>query len=175
MKKWQHSRNYRRIRQTDGSVKNIITVDGIDVEVTDEVFLAYSQAERRERYQLEDQKKGRVLSLEQLQEDNMHLEFLTTDSVESAEEIVIAQETEKKRNELLNKLNDLMQRLTAEEYKLIYALYFEGVSARELARINNVSDMAIRKKRDRILQKLKNFYANVDIQGSHPLVFSGGQ
>ncbi len=143
--------------------------------MTDEVFLAYSQADRKERYQLEEQKKGRVLSLEQLQEDDMHLEYLTSDSVKSAEETVIAQKTEKEQNELLDKLNNIMKQLTDEEYKLIHLLYFEGISARELARLNSISDMAIRKKRDRILQKLKNFYANSDIQGSLPLVFSGGQ
>ena len=56
MENWKNTRNYRKIRQDDESVKNIITVEGVDVEVTDEVFAAYSQADRKERYQLEDQK-----------------------------------------------------------------------------------------------------------------------
>ena len=61
MKKWQETRNYRRIKDQNGIIINIITVDGVDVEVNDEVFLAYSQADRRERYiteKAEDRKQG---------------------------------------------------------------------------------------------------------------------
>ena len=44
MKNWQKNRNYKRIKDENGNViANIITIDGIDVEVTEEVFLAYSQ------------------------------------------------------------------------------------------------------------------------------------
>ena len=50
MKKWQEIRNYRRVRNENGQViANIITIDGIDVEVSEEVFLAYSQMDRQER------------------------------------------------------------------------------------------------------------------------------
>ena len=48
MKKWQKERNYRRVYDENGQViANIITVDGVDVEVTEEVFLAYSQMDRK--------------------------------------------------------------------------------------------------------------------------------
>ncbi len=58
LENWQKSRNYRRIKDAKGDVvANIITVDGIDVEVTEEVFLPYSQADRRERYQEERQEE----------------------------------------------------------------------------------------------------------------------
>ena len=51
MKNWQKNRNYKRIKDENGNViANIITIDGIDVEVTKEVFLAYSQMDRRELY-----------------------------------------------------------------------------------------------------------------------------
>ena len=74
MKNWQESRNYRRIKDKDGNIiANIITVDGVDVEVTEDVFLAYSQADRRERYIAEEVEPGRVLSLERLMEDGVPL------------------------------------------------------------------------------------------------------
>ena len=48
MKKWQEERNYRRVRNEGGEViANIITVDGMDVEVPEDVYLAYAQADRR--------------------------------------------------------------------------------------------------------------------------------
>lgn len=47
MKNWKEERNYRRIKDKNGEIiANIITIDGVDVEVTDEVFLAYSQMDR---------------------------------------------------------------------------------------------------------------------------------
>ena len=70
MKKWQEERNYRRVRNEGGEViANIITVDGMDVEVPEDVYLAYSQADRRERYITEEQSSGKLLSLEQMEED----------------------------------------------------------------------------------------------------------
>lgn len=59
MKKWQEERNYRRIYNEAGeAIANIITVDGVDVEVAEDVYLAYSQADRRERYVREEQFPG---------------------------------------------------------------------------------------------------------------------
>lgn len=72
MKKWQEERNYRRIYNEAGEViANIITVDGVDVEVAENVYLAYSQADRRERYVREEQFSGKLLSLEQMAEDDL--------------------------------------------------------------------------------------------------------
>ena len=68
MKKWQESRNYRQIRNQSGEIiANIITVDGTDVEVPVDVYQAYAQADRRERYLLEEQSAGKSLSLEQME------------------------------------------------------------------------------------------------------------
>ena len=65
MKKWQEERNYRRVRSEGGEViANIITVDGMDVEVPEDVYLAYAQADRRERYITEEQSSGKLLSLD---------------------------------------------------------------------------------------------------------------
>ena len=69
MKNWQKVRNYKRVKDENGNIiANIITVDGIDVEVTEEVFLAYSQAERRERYIIEELEPGKILSLDKKSE-----------------------------------------------------------------------------------------------------------
>ena len=39
MKKWQEERNYRRIYNEAGeAIANIITVDGVDVEVAEDVL-----------------------------------------------------------------------------------------------------------------------------------------
>ena len=47
---WKKSRNYRRVIDESGNVTPVITVDGVDVTVTEEVYVAYAQMDRRERY-----------------------------------------------------------------------------------------------------------------------------
>jgi len=62
-------------------VRRVITVDGVDVEVSEEVFLAYSQADRRERYIAEEVEPGLVLSLDKLLEDGVPLEKLGVEPI----------------------------------------------------------------------------------------------
>ena len=64
--KLAENRNYKRVRDKDGNVvANIINVFGQDVEVSDEVFAAYSQMDRRARYIGEDiPAEGPKISLE---------------------------------------------------------------------------------------------------------------
>ena len=109
MEKWQESRNYRRIKNENGEViANIITVDGVDVEVTEEVYLAYSQMDRRERYLTEDAPSGKLLSLDQMKDDGVQLDYVGTDATPSAEDSFLetedAGETEKLADMLLGAL-----------------------------------------------------------------------
>ena len=86
MKKWQEERNYRRVRSEAGEViANIITVDGMDVEVPEDVYLAYAQADRRERYITEEQSSGKLLSLEQMEEDALLPDYVGAETAPSAE------------------------------------------------------------------------------------------
>jgi len=153
---WKTQCNYRRLRQKDGSVKNIIFVDGQKVEVTNEVYKAYSQMGRQERYQ-EEQKENCVLSLERLREDNMRLEYLTNEYVPSAEEAVLAKEDEAMCAALIAKLSEAIKLLNEADRTLIHVLFMDGIPVREYARYLGVSDMAVRKRRDRILGKLQDF------------------
>ena len=93
MKKWQESRNYRQVKNDAGEIISyIITVDGIDVEVPEDVYRAYSQADRRERYVREEMEAGKLLSLDKLLEDDVPLEPLGVDLVPSAEDTTLEQE-----------------------------------------------------------------------------------
>ena len=93
MKKWQEERNYRRIYNEAGEViANIITVDGVDVNVAEDVYLAYSQADRRERYVREEMESGKLLSLDKLLEDEVPLEPLGVEMSPSAEDTAAERE-----------------------------------------------------------------------------------
>ena len=161
MKKWQKERNYRRVYDENGQViANIITVDGVDVEVTEEVFLAYSQMDRRERY-LEEQawQSGmREVSLEYLKEQGIPLHLYADDNTPSAEDVVLEKEEQHKLEVHKVQLITALAALTADEKQLIQTLYFNEVPIREYARKIGVSDMAIHKRKERILKKIKKFF-----------------
>lgn len=156
MKKWQKERNYRRIRNEAGEViANIITVDGVDVEVPEDVYLAYSQADRRERYVREEVEPGRLLSLDKLLEDEVPLESLGVELSPSAEETTLERVEYGETAAQLKKLTEALSGLDTAEHQLLQALYFEGVSAREYARQLGVYHRTILYRRDRLLEKLR--------------------
>ena len=161
MKKWQEERNYRRVRNEGGEViANIITVDGMDVEVPEDVYLAYAQADRRERYIMEEQSSGKLLSLEQMEEDALLPDYGGAETAPSAE--TEALEREDLRNLAEQKQIHLLALLSLKDTdrELINALFFDGASTRECAQRMGVSQRAVIKRRDRILRDLKKFFEN---------------
>ena len=158
MKKWQKNRNYKRVKDKDGNVvANIITVFGQDVEVSAEVFAAYSQMDRRARYIGEDIPAENEISLERTMEDGIHIETLEN-AEPSAEEICIEHENAKMREEQAKHLSVVLAWLSDDEQRLIDALFFRGLGVREYAREINVPPMKIVRDRNRILDKLKNIF-----------------
>lgn len=150
--------NYKRIKDKDGNVvANIITVFGQDVEVSAEVFAAYSQMDRRARYIGEDIPAENEISLERTMEDGIHIETLEN-AEPSAEEICIEHENAKMREEQAKHLPIVLAKLSDDEKRLIDALYFRGLGVREYAREISVPPMKIVRDRNRILDKLKNIF-----------------
>ena len=155
MKKWQEERNYRRIYNEAGEViANIITVDGVDVEVAEDVYLAYSQADRRERYVREEQFPGKILSLEQMAEDDLLSDYVGAETAPSAEEQ--AQSLAERKEMLLL----AMLSLNDADRELINALFFDGASTRDYAARIGITQRAVIKRRDRILRDLKKYFEN---------------
>lgn len=158
MKNWKDECNFRRIKDKDGvAIANVIYIDGEAIEVTNEVYEAYAQMGRRERYLEEQMNEIPHVSLEKLMEADVPIDVYTNQQTPSAEDIIIEAENELECVSLLHRLPKAMELLSDEDKCLIEKLYFDGISAREYARWFGVSDMAIRKKRDRILKKLKIF------------------
>lgn len=161
MQKWQKSRNYRRIKDENGNIiANIITVDGMDIEVSEEVFLAYSQAERHERYIAEELEPGKILSLNKLLEDGVPLKNLNIDPELSAEDVLLRQTAAIELDQLKRNLSAALASLGEDDRKLIQALYFDGISTRKYACSVGVTQRAVVKRRDRILRDLKRFFEN---------------
>ena len=162
MKKWQESRNYRRIKNEKGEViANIITVEGQDVEVSEDIFNAYSKADRRERYLLEEQPAGKVISLERMEDDDLLPTFVGAETAPSAEEEVLLQEQRRELAEQKQVLLLALLSLKDRDRELINALFFDGVSTRAYARQIGVTQRAVIKRRDRILRDLKTYFLTV--------------
>ena len=146
MQYWQKDRDYRKCINADGSVSYIITVDGVDVEVSSKVYRVYSQVDRRERYCCE-REDGLLLSLERLDEDGVPLGNMMSQRVPSAEDIVL-------HRLLTQAALDALSRLTPEEQRLIRAVVMEGMPEQVYADVLGVSQVAVHKRKHRLLKKL---------------------
>jgi len=146
MQNWQKNRNYRKHENTDGSFTHVITIDGMDIEVTVEVFNAYSQGDRKERY-LVERDAGRIVSLERFAEDGISLECLMDKHIESAETTVL-------HTMLKEQAMAALMSLKSEELDLIQAVVMDGMTEQEYASNIGISQVAVHKRKKRILKKL---------------------
>jgi RNA polymerase sigma factor (sigma-70 family) len=147
MKNWQKSRNYRKLENADGSFRFVITIDGEDVEASEAVYKAYSQADRRERYCAE-RDAGRFLSLDRMDEDEVLLSYLTDEHIESAEDTALRGLFEEQARAAFNCLEP-------DERRLIQALIIDGLTERDFAVSIGLSQKSVNKRKHKILEKLK--------------------
>ena len=138
-------------------------VRGRDVEVTDEVYMAYTQSDRKMRYFENDLKterfvlgkEGQVVevipsredSLDRLMDENAQQFPSDEESVENT----VLHKLE------VDKLHTALAMLTPEEQALIQALFFEERSESEMAVELGISQPAVYKRKVKILKKLKLF------------------
>ena len=98
----------------------MLRVNDTLVEVTRAVYLAWYQAGRKERYQVEKMQRHGVCSMEELQEKGYDCSF----SVLSPEEIII-------RLSEIQELEEALGYLTKEDAELITLLFFEEFTVKE--------------------------------------------
>lgn len=143
--------------------KKRIRVDGQFVEVTNEVYKAYIKGDRKERYMEVDLKTERILlkkdgtirrivpsredSLDRLMEDNCQ-QF--AEEGESVEETVF-------RHIFNEALYQVLGKLSKKERWIIYQLYYERQTERDIGKQLGISHQAVHNQKMKILQKLKFF------------------
>lgn len=155
MKNWKEERNYRTVKNENGDITAyIITVDEQDVEVTKEVYLAYSQMDRRERYLEEQKLNNDDISLECFEENNVPIDCYAQRHAASAEETYMDEVEDAILEQRRQALHSAMTALSDEDKQLIEALYIAGVSTREYAKAIGRSKTAVINRRDRILRRL---------------------
>lgn len=151
MKYWQWKRNFRRIVDEDGSATCSIMADGHKIEVSTEVYEAYSRMDRRERY-LYEREEGLILSLEQLAGDNVPFHSLMDKHMLSAEDDALRQMD-------YERLRLALGSLAPESQQMIKALLFDGFTERQYAVKMGVSQPTIHHRKVRALAQLKKLLA----------------
>ena len=127
----------------------MLRINDTFVEVTRAVYLAWYQAGRKERYQVEKMQRHGVCSMEELQEKGYDCSF----SVLSPEEIII-------RLSEIQELEEALGYLTKEDAELITLLFFEEFTVKETAQYFGCCPKTIRNRRKKVLEKLKEQLEN---------------
>jgi RNA polymerase sigma factor (sigma-70 family) len=137
-------------------------VEGQSVEVSDEVFVVYTQGGRKMRYMEQDLKTEKIIidpikrvtkvipsredSLERLIDENKQELADEQDSIEKIVEQKI----------LFEQISICLEYLKPEEKELIDLLFFSEVSERKLAELTGIPRKTISYRKEKILAKLRN-------------------
>ena len=126
----------------------IIRVQGTLVEVTEDVYRAYYGMERHLLTLIEkDERNGKTLYSDLDTSEMLGEEMIQDCDAASVEDEAIALI-------LYNQLHYALNLLPPLEKKLIYEIYFQGFSERQLARRSGIHYMTIHNRKIRILKKL---------------------
>ncbi|MCX4305361.1 MAG: sigma-70 family RNA polymerase sigma factor [Acetatifactor sp.] len=142
-------------------------IEGKRIEVTEEVYREYYRGERRERYFMEDLKRGRTVTDPETKESRYvpgredSLERLMESGVQFAE--TGERMEEQTVNSLL--LECAMESLTPVERELVEELYFLERTEREAGKRLGLAKTTLRRRHKEVLDKLRN------LLGRHPKDF----
>src|SRR5659263_274481 len=139
-----------------------IFLEGQSVEVSDEVFVAYMQGDRKMRYMEQDLKVERIVidpitrdakviqsredSFDRLTDENKKEFAAQQDNVE---EITI-------RNIMISEMREYLKLLNESEKALVNALYFQNMLETKYAKKIGISKQAVNQKMKRTINKLRN-------------------
>ncbi|WP_101910061.1 sigma-70 family RNA polymerase sigma factor [Marasmitruncus massiliensis] len=126
-----------------------IKVQGQLVPVSEEVYLTYHRMKRRETYLEERDTTNGVFYYSALDTEGTNGEDVIPDLVSPRVEDAAVDKL------LAEKLHQCLSQLTKEEQELIFTLFFQNKSERQLAAETGIPQKTINDRRHRILVKLK--------------------
>ena len=141
--------------------KYIVTCDGKEVEVTEDVYKLCVTEPESERRLIRKKKFGRI----DVDEKNEKVTFILCreDSVERLLEIGVEIEDTNDSIAALETavtVNQALAQLTEKERYIIKALFFDGRNERDLADEFGISQKNVHKHKDKILAKLNKYLKN---------------
>lgn len=142
----------KTLEQADKEYANkyFLPLHGMLMEVTEEEYKAYYKDKRRQKYIDERSRENGDVSYDALDSSDMLGESVLVDIETNVEEQVINKMT-------VAELRKAMLLLSPDERELIKILFIDGVTERKAAVNYGVSQVAIHKRKNKILAKLKEF------------------
>lgn len=132
--------------------KYFLLVNGKREEVSKEVYTEYWKLKNRENYLRRQDAKFWLLPFSSFDEDGHFVENIPDENVD-VEKVV-------QTKMMIDALNSALEKLTKEERELIERIYYRDESLRYLAKLKNISHQAMVKRKNRILEKLREFLAD---------------
>ena len=132
------------------------------VSVSEEIYKEYYKMKRRERYLEEDIKVGRIA----VDSEEETVEYIPSkeDSINRLMDLGGDFEDAQMIEDILCDkatlliLQEAMAELNEKEQELIKALYYKDLTVREVAKEENISHVAVIKRRNKVLDKLKKYF-----------------
>ena len=134
--------------------KYYIYVSNTLVEVSEEVYLAYYQEDRRRRTADEKEQRNGTVSYDDL--DTVEL----SGSERFADRTAVSVEDAAIDRIMADKLHRCIDRLPREDRALIRALFFDGLSERKYAALIDKPQRTVHDHKVAALRKLKKFWKN---------------
>lgn len=128
--------------------KLFLPLHGMLMEVAEEEYKTFYKNVRRQKYLKELSAANGDFSCDILTTADFNGQDILIDREQDVEEIV-------EKNLMLDKLNNCLSLLSDEEKELIQMIFFEELTEREIAKKQGVSQVAVHKRKQRILNKLK--------------------
>ena len=142
----------KQLEQADKSYmdKFFLSLHGMLMEVTEQTYKEYYRDKRRQKY------------IDERSRLNGDVSYNALDTDETLGEDVFADEKTDVEAEVINKMTVAELRkafllLSPDERELIKILFIDGVTERKASEIYGVSQVAIHKRKNKILAKLKEF------------------
>lgn len=128
--------------------KYYLFVNGKKIEVSEEIYKVYWQEKNHENYLKQIDKKNHLLLFSSLDQDG-HFEGNVADDKCDLNKVIQTQI-------MIEAVRDAVSKLTDEEKEIIQRLYYDDETLRMVAKDKKISHPAMIKRRDKILNKLKD-------------------
>ena len=145
---------YISLRENDPHIRALkfIPIDNRMYEATPEQFQEWKREQNRKAYLKTTVPKPTVIPLEATDSDGTQLyEHVPDQDVDVAKEATL--------NLMLEALRNALLQLSEDERQLIHALFCEGLTEREYAKVIGISQPAVHKRLVKLLGKLRKLFA----------------
>ena len=130
--------------------KYFISIHGMLMEVDEDTYKEFYKTKRHQKYLEERSVKNGDFSYDMLTTNDFNGKDILVDEMADTCEKAVGRV-------MLDRLRQALLLLTEEERRLVLEIFYEERSERELAKKYGISQVAIHKRKDRILEKLRRW------------------